>query len=529
MTTVATPQQPEQDSQPDVKRQVARLCRDYELWARHCYRVRNKAGQLVPLQLFPVQRRIGAIEREELTTKGRARIYVLKGRQAGITTDQQARSLHLCWKRPGTGAMTLASTREETDKIFRVTSRAIEHFPLPLLPRLGLREVREISFPGLDSSFVTGTAGAKRTGRAITLQRLHGSEFAFWDEPRTTLSTVDPAIAPHGSVVVLETTASGYGSEAHKFWQEAIKGENSYRTVFFPWWECDPINYRLALEAPDELGALEPDEQDLVEHKGLDLEQIKWRREKMRDYGTAKFLQEYAEDPESCWIAAGGTFYDAAVLKTLMTRALKPRETLLNGRLELYRAQPEGERVIIGCDTAEGGGGDRSTWTARAYPSWRLLAQFADKGMEPDPLADMLDEWGRKLGSSAGPAFLVIEKNGHGITTLRRLRDIKKYPKSHLYHRARLDSPEAVPDKQDRIGWHTSVESYPLMLDAGRQLFHAATQQLADVPTVACLHDAFAVRRDATGKISLSGKDVLVSEILAWLGRDQIPRPWVVR
>jgi hypothetical protein len=66
-------------------------------------------------------------------------------------------------------------------------------------------------------------------------------------------------------------------------------------------------------------------------------------------------------------------------------KAPKPREILLGGTLELYREKPEGERVIIGCDTAEGGGGDRSTWTARAFPSWKLLARFADSRIEPDP------------------------------------------------------------------------------------------------------------------------------------------------
>lgn len=517
----------------DLRGLIRQLRRDYQRWARLCYRILDKTGTVVPLRLNPVQKRLGEIEAEELRTKGRARLFVLKGRQAGITTDQQARNLHLCWKRGGAAAMTLASTREETDKVFKITGRAIENYPEALLPRLGLAHAREVTFPGRDSYFATGTAGAKRTGRGVTLHRLHGSEFAFWDEPRSVLNTVEPAMIPEGSVIVLETTASGYNSEAHKFWKEAEKGENSYRTVFFPWWECDPKYYRTPLEYDDELGELTEEEAALVEHKGLDLEQIKWRREKIRDMGEAKFLQEYAEDSESCWLAAGGTFYDVKVLKALSIIAPKPRKVDLGGSLKMFHLVPEGERVIIGCDTAEGGTSDElddSAWIARSFPSWKLIAEFADKAIEPDPLADLLDLWGRKLGGPTGPAFLVIEKNAHGITVLRRLRDVKRYPLDRLYRRTLLDTPKGQQDKMDRIGWHTSAESKPLMLDAGRQIFNAAKEGKVSPPSAGVIADAFAVRREgSTGTIKLNGRDRLVAEMLCWLGRSQIPGPWKFR
>jgi hypothetical protein len=455
---------------------IARLKLDYPFWAEQCYRIRDKHGHIRPLTLNRVQHAIRRAQLEMLAERGMARLFVLKARQGGVSTDQQAQNLHQCWSEPNFDALTLAHTTEDTDKLFEITRRAIDHFPDPLLPSLGGKETKEISFPGIDTHFFTGTAGAKRTGRGMTLKRFHGSEFAMWDSPMTVLGTVRPALVPHGSVVVLETTASGFGTPAHQFWTEAEK--RGYRPLFFPWWDCDWENYRLALAAPDELGALEPEEQDLVDHKGLDLEQIKWRRVTMAELERDLFLQEFAEDPETCWLAVGGMFYDVTILKALQVKAPKPREILLGGTLELYREKPEGERVIIGCDTAEGGGGDRSTWTARAFPSWKLLARFADSRIEPDPLGDLLDEWGRKLGGSAGPAFLVIEKNGHGITVIRRARDVKKYPPAHIYHRAPLDTDKGQQEKKERIGWATTAESKPLMLDAGRELFKAARDRV---------------------------------------------------
>lgn len=516
-----------------IRREIRRYKANYEgRFAPKCLQILDKRKELVPLHLNPVQREIGRVERQQLETFGKVRIFVLKGRQGGITTDQQGRNLHLCWSSPGAVAMTIADTRPKTDKIFAITTRYIEHFPRELLPRMGGRETREVSFPHLDSHFYTETAGSGRAAAGLTLNRLHCSEFAFYDEPRTTLKVATPAMVPHGSVVVLETTASAYGGEAHEYWQESAQSENGYEALFFPWWKCDVVNYRTPLLEPDELGALEEDEQLLVDAHGLDLEQIKWRRTFMREMGRLEFLQEYAEDPESCWMASGAMFYDAEMLKALRTLAesaeRQPIDTLENGTIEVYSELRDGERAIIGADTAEGGGGDRSTWTARAFKSdgtWRKLAVYRSRVVEPGEFAKILDTWGRKYRL----ALLVVEKNAHGITVLRHLRDDHRYPTRAIFHRQSLDQGNAHDGEQERIGWYTSAESQPLLLDAGRELFNAVKDGYAEVPSLDALRDAFGVHRDKNGKIKLTGKDVLVSEMLAWIGRSApVRKPQVV-
>jgi hypothetical protein len=439
---------------------------------------------------------------------------VLKGRQGGISTWEQASNLHQIWSEPGFDAMTLAHTTDDTAKLFGITQRAIDHFPPAYLPRLGGKETREISFPGLDAAFFTGTAGTKRTGRGLTLKRVHGSEFAFWDDARTTLGAITPALVPQGSIITLETTASGFDSEAHQFWREAEDGANGYVTVFIPWWLCDVKNYRLPLLADDELFPLTDEEALLPSAHALDLEQIKWRREKIKELGRTTFLQEYAEDPETCWVAAGGMFYDAEIIRALMARVPKPIDTDWGGALEVYGELLHGEEAIGGADTAEGVGADASAFVIRAYPSWRLLAVFKDRSVEPEAFAGLVNNWGRRFGM----AFWNIEKNMHGITVLRKLRDTYEYPTSCLYHRATQD--KASKEKTERIGWATTAESKPLMLDAGRDLLNAARDRLAGVPCQAALRDALAVRRDDKGKIDLNGRDLWVAETLAWLGRD---------
>ncbi|NIR76771.1 MAG: hypothetical protein GWO12_16970 [Gemmatimonadetes bacterium] len=459
-----------------------------------------------------------------MQNNGKCRLYILKARQGGVTTYEQARNLHTIWANPGAAVMTLAHTREDTDKIFRITQRAVNNFPQALLPTLGGRQTREIGFPGMDSTFWTATAGAKRVGRSVTLSRLHGSEFAFWDEPTDTLNQLSPALEKPNTSIVLETTASAHGSTAHEFWEKAESGESGYEALFLPWWICDHELYRSPLEHEDEISTLSEEEQILVDNHGLDLEQIKWRREKIAEKGRAEFLQEYAEDPESCWLTAGDLFFDGNVLKYLQESAPEPkrREPVhlkgWNGMILVYGEQVgfdwEKERVVIGVDVAEGGGGDRSAWVARSFPSWELLETFADSSITPKQLAEILNARGRKHDN----ALLVIEKNGHGITVLRELRDEHRYPLAKLYHRTQVD--RAANKQTLAMGWTTTAQSKPLMLDAGRELITSAKNGEVAPPGIDAIRDAFNTVRDKNGKVDLNGRDMLVAEMLAWLGRD---------
>jgi hypothetical protein len=502
---------------PDAERELARLAEDYENeWAPQCFRIADKQLRLRPLVLNPVQRAIGAAEREERERHGNARIYILKGRRAGVTTDQQARSLHCCWSTPFANTLTLAHTRDATDKIFeQITKRAVDHFPPELLPTLGDRGAKEVHFAALDSRFYTATAGSGNAARGGGLVRAHLSEYAFYDQPATVRKAVTPSMIPLGSTVVLETTASAFESEPHQFYREAKRGENGYRALFFPWWECDPINDRLPLMAPDEMGELTDAEQQLVALHAVSLEQIKWRRHMVREMGgIADFLQEYPEDDESCWLTAGDLFFDTTMLRALKLSAPQPIRVTPDG-VRIYAEYQGDEPISLGADTAEGGGGDRSTFAARGCKTGRLYADYESSAIEPEPFATLLDKTGRGYGF----ALLVVEKNMHGITVLRKLRDVHQYPIGSIYHRRSHDKTQKHEEEQQRIGWVTTGESQPLLLDAGRELFGAVVDGYASCPSGPTITDAFGVRRDDKGKISLTGKDVLVAEMLSWIGR----------
>ena len=126
----------------------------------------------------------------------------------------------------------------------------------------------------------------------------------------------------------------------------------------------------------------------------------------------------------------------------------------------------------------------------------------------------MLAEWGIMYGT----ATLVVEKNAHGITVLRRLRDKLAYPRNSLYHRTPL--AQNRDEKTDYIGWVTTGESQPLMLDYGREILRSADEGLITVPSKDCLIDFASTPSTGPSSGRLTGRDILVAEILAWAGRE---------
>lgn len=488
---------------------------DFPAWSAANFTIRNKEQQLIRMALRPAQRMVMEREAAQKKKQGRVRQYQLKARQGGFTTYHQARALHLIWSTVGIDCLTVADKQQRTEKIFEITNRAIRYFPPKLLHEMGSKRSHEVSFKDMESSFYTDTAGSGNPGMGMTIGRLHCSEFAHFENPRAVLAASSPAVVPDGTIV-LETTASMFDSEPHEFWREAVNGENGYDAVFIPWWECDPDLYRMPLDEEDELGHLSDEERHLMGTFGLNKEQIKWRRANMREYGVAYFLREYAEDPETCWMAAGELFYDADLLKWLLDRApADPEEDpRVKGLRHFRKVLPGVERMLIGADTAEGGAKDSFAWNAESYPSGTPMSTYRNNKITPEDFADELNKYARQHNFP----ILIIEKNLHGITVLRRLRDKHRYPIERLFHRMTHGQDNQRPTRE--IGWYTSAETKPLILDGVRQRLLAAKAGRMPIPSKSFIRECFTIRYEKDGTVKLTGKDLFVSGGLSWQGRN---------
>lgn len=531
---------------PELLAEVERLATDYEYWAARVARILDKnTNVLRPLVLTPGQRALSRVEAEERRHRPRVRLLLLKARQGGFTTEQQARALHLVTTTPHVHAAIVLDTLTKMREVFGVTTRMLEEWPADLLwLRPEVTQAREtwLEFPLLDSRLVTNTAGGQAPGRGVTLHRLHGSEFAFWPDPLGTLAAYTPSLERDGTTIVLETTAGVYGSPAHEFYRDALDPVHPYRVVVLPWWRCEvDREYRLAL-APEEAAArnldpaVEPEEASLAAAHGLTLEHLKWRRGMMRQLGPARFLQEYLEDGDGAWLVGGAGEYDRDLLRTLRLDEerdpARPARTVpnLHGGTLTWWQNPRALHgpCVLGADVAQGVGRDRSTLVVRHVPpgggaaGWQRVADYGSSTVDPIEFAKLIERVGRECRD----AFLVVEANGSGATVLNLLRRAG-YRADRFYYRpvGRAGGLTRQGVHRGReAGWWTDAGSKVRLIDGFRELLNAALDGEADAPVPEALTDAFSAVRDERGHVELNGRDFLVAEALAWVGREQALR-----
>ncbi|HEU5352611.1 MAG TPA: terminase [Terracidiphilus sp.] len=396
-------------------------------------RVRTRQGRIEPLVPNPVQR---AFERR----RGRHNI-VLKARQMGLTTWTAARFFLRTITQPGSLTLQVAHTQESAEAIFRIVHRFVRCLPASLRTgplRTSQANVRLLTFPALDAQYMVATAGDRNVGRGLTLQNLHCSELARWPgDPGETLAGLRAALAPSGELV-LESTPEGVGGCFHEEWQKAA--ETGLVRHFFPWW-MEP-SYRA--EPVDE-SSLTTEERDLAARERLDLAQIGFRRRLRASFrGLAR--QEFAEDPETCFLLSGDSVFELAAIEARLASAPPPLQTRRNGELELWLPPVPGKHYLVSVDPAGGGSeGDYSAAQVVEMETGLQCAEFAAHlgGLE-------LARFVCALAAEYNQAWLVIERNNHGSGILALAETACNYP--------RIFTQNAQP------GWLTTSLSRPAIL-----------------------------------------------------------------
>jgi hypothetical protein len=407
--------------------------------AEQLLRVRTREGSTAPLKANAAQ---SAFERR----RGERNI-VLKARQMGLTTWAAARFFLKTISQPGTLTLEVAHTQEAAEEIFRIVHRFLDWLPDELRSgplRTSRANVRQITFPKMDSQYMVVSAGDRNAGRGLTVQNLHCSELARWPgDPAETLAGLRAALAPEGEVI-LESTPDGAGGCFHEEWQKAA--ETGMVRHFFPWW----IEGHYRAEAVD-AASLTGEERDLVARKLLDLEQIGFRRQVRANFrGLAR--QEYAEDDESCFRAGGDSVFELSAIEERLNTAPAATEQRQNGELEIWLPSLKGKDYLVAVDPAGGGSeGDYSAGQVLELESGLQCAEFAMHlgGLE---LARLVTA----LAAEYNQAWLVVERNNHGSGVLALAETACGYRR--IYRQA------------GQPGWLTTSISRPAMLgrlDAG--------------------------------------------------------------
>lgn len=449
--------------------------------------IQTKAGELVKLKINRAQQALFDVIKEKRKNKQPIKIWVLKSRQQGISTESESILYSLTSQQPNRKSLILASVETDTDNLFKMTK--LYHDLLSkenpyLTHKLKKDNSKNLEFEDLRSIIVTQTAGKRdKAGRSYTFQYIHLSEVAFFPDLKGVLGSLSHTMPKPeetwDTIIIGETTANGM-NEFHDEWVKAVEGKTDWIPMFIPWYWME--SYSLPLQNNQlypldgiEIGQDETlqefiDEEDefRIEYE-LAEEQINWRRWSIVNecHGSIrKFNQENPITWQKAFQLTGDNFFD--VKQMAAQRREEPiaygnvykintnyefREEK-NGVIEIYEWPEPDEEYLVTADASEAVGRDNASIFVGNKRNNSTCAVIY--GQYP---SDILAEICINLGNFYNNCMVVPETKGYGT----QLTDLIHAKYGNVYCRKNSNKGGKV-DSSD-FGFLTSVVTRPQMLE----------------------------------------------------------------
>lgn len=490
-------------AETDIKKQQLftwKLRNDRFWYMENFLKIRNKQSQLVPFKANHAQQLFNDII-EENTKRGKPHRYIiLKARQLGMSTFTEGYIYHDTSTREYVNSLIIAHEEKATLNLFNMSRLFYEACPLAIRPMKKYSNGKELVFenptsddeeklrnPGLRSKITIATAGTTDTARSGTYHNVHVSEIAFFPNPQNTMTALLQCVPDEpNTFVCMESTANGIGGYFYDMWNAAVNGENDFTPIFFPWF-TDP-NYSTPFSTeeekeefietvnymhPDASGKLvHTDEWLLREQFDLTWEQLNWRKKTIANKCGGDldiFHQEYPATPDEAFIASGRPKFNLKAVKEYEL-ACQPPETVgdllrtrdtvsINendkGTFKMWLSPKKDVQYVIGADVAEGlVSGDYSV----AIVLDNDLNVCAKWRGHIDP--DLFGKEIIKLATLYNEAYIAVENNNHGLTTLKSILNEDYY---NLFYTKSYDKVNDTITK--KLGWSTNVRTKPLAID----------------------------------------------------------------
>lgn len=391
------------------------------------------------------------------------RMILTKSRQEGISTAVLALFFIEVQLTPGLVVAIVSHEDYATRRLLDKIDIFHKYLPDAMKSKLFHDSDNEKTFEN-GSTIYIGTAGQRAFGRGDTVHRALVSEEAHYTDAEKLLSGLAEAI-PMSGYLIRESTPLGDSGYYYNSVQACIEGKSDFKLVPFYWWLAD--EYRIPRGSPlvleEERGELTftPKEIELMLEKGLDEEQIRWKRWKIRSMRSENkgnlFPQEYIEDLESCWLGPPDKVFQD-VDEQLQSFSLRARDPIRqDGILEIWREPEAGAKYIFWVDPA---GGESPT---ENDPHDGVILKFGPGGlehvasvcsrMEQKPFAYKVAE----IGVRYNLALLVVERNGVGRGVLNYLVNDIGYKNLH-------PEQNAAGELTGKWGWFTDHYNKALMV-----------------------------------------------------------------
>lgn len=489
---------------------------DFPYYAKYNLKIKTKRATLEPFVLNRPQRALWTSMESKIDAGIPLRYWLLKARQMGFSTYTQGLLYWITTTRRFRNSLVVSHEDKSASSLFNKSEVFYRFSNEALRPMTRQANRNEFYFTnpkptapdkGLESRILVQTANNKNLGASLTLDFVHLSELARYEELLsdvkgsmiTLLQTVPDQPM---TFVIVETTAQGMGYA--KDWWDIPESEDGYEKFFASWVASDeysapePLDERLMTRDPlsrwsneveifgqviEEIKHWYPEwegDTERITHEAL--KRMAWRRKTLMSKAQGDldfFKQEYPLTAQEAFITSGQQIFNTRKLVD-MTYALKDENgqernpptryrhsrtehgfyKAPHGELRVYK-EPEARGVyVLGGDVGEGlRGSDPSTLVVLQLPSVEVVATYSAE-VKPDDFAIVAAD----LGKLFKWGLLAVENNGPGVAANLVLRDHLHYPV--LYQREMFDGQDRVFTK--KVGWSTNRATKPIMITALR-------------------------------------------------------------
>lgn len=524
------------------------------------------SGELIPLKLNSVQRVLHRRVEDQLARQGYVRRVVLKPRRSGLSTYVIARYFLASLLRSNQRILLVTNSEETTRTLFNMVRLMESQLPRVFKPSKLYGNKGELQWGtadggGRNTRYRLATVGGSDVvGDQINY--LHLSEVSRWGNGAADYAgaLMRTTKVGHGEQI-MESTANGVGGYYYNSYWQAAEGNTAWEADFFPWWSFSdyvrPFSSLADKEAFEaSLGTLEKygGEEEVallgktyrMEAGGVEevfsvsLEHLHWRRSCISDVCQGEidqFHQDYPSSPEEAFLSSSRSVFKRSVLSNWQSFAREGEAYAIEritdhvgdlrfnivrneiGPLRIHQPPVFDREYRIGVDVAEGiltgrRDADYSVAVVLDAVTYQEVACLRLR-CDPDELAGHLTAIGRFYNG----AWLVVERNNHGLVTVRRLSDHYRYP--NIYAERVLDERGSRATR--KLGFLTTKRTRPQILGF---LKECVREEWLQVKSPVILQEMLRFVVDPNGKEAAqegAHDDTVMALALALHGCQQIP------
>lgn len=255
---------------------IAAIKKDFYKFAKMNLYIKDKFANIIPFIPNGPQRALIDYVLLCIIERRPIKVIILKARQMGFSTAVEA----ICYWWTSTNfninSVIIGNDEKSSLNLYRMFRRYFDNTNILFKPSVRYNTKSDLTFEkfdesgkqiGLGSAIKIETAKNKSAGRSDTINFLHGSEVATWENGEDLVASLmqtvpDAEVMEKPSMVFLESTAEGRGNYFHKEYVAAVEGKNNYQPAFAPWWILDTYERDATFE---DLGKLNDYELFLVD------------------------------------------------------------------------------------------------------------------------------------------------------------------------------------------------------------------------------------------------------------------------